>query len=374
MTFRQRARWVTGVCKLWAVVLVGCTAQGSSANAALGDGGGSPDAGALAADAQAMPTALPPIDPKDGFSVDEGEFTIQPGEEYTYCVRIPIPERFAGKDLAMLGYDSDVPKQTHHFFMAYKVDSNIKLDPNAGPVPCDGKNALVPIANGSAETLGGGKLVIGAGVGLRVEQGLQPDRGMYLAKGGHLITNHHVLNLSTKPAKMYARFNVYVRPATEVAHLENEFNCLSLNVTLQPHQRRDVTATCTVPFDLDLTLVASHAHQHLESFEAHVFDGQKTLPEVIYESDVWDNPKLQRMKTPLALKKGQGITFTCHYFNASDKQVVFGVGPDSEMCASMDAYSLPAGHDHEIPPPLGTLITANSAPLADTTNSPVPFF
>jgi hypothetical protein len=93
---------------------------------------------------------------------------------------------------------------------------------------------------------------------------------------------------------------------------------------------------------------------------------------VIYESDVWDSPLLQRLAEPLHMLKGQGLTFTCHYRNATPNAVKFGVTPEGEMCASMNGYALPVGNEYKIPPTLGTLINGDGSTgaLQDTTGVP----
>lgn len=78
---------------------------------------------------------------------------------------------------------------------------------------------------------------------------------------------------------------------------------------------------------------------------------------------------------PLHLKEGQGITFTCEFINDSDNPIDFGFGVDSEMCASMNNYSYPAGQPCLTPPGLSTIIMDNDVPavLLDTTLIPTPF-
>jgi hypothetical protein len=177
------------------------------------------------------------------------------------------------------------------------------------------------------------------------------------------VTNHHVLNSSTEPVTMSARFNMYVRDLDELPHPTNELNCLSMDVAMEPGASREVTTTCTAPFDVDLVLLASHAHNHLTRFETRLFRDGATQPEVVYESTVWDSPDLDWQEEPIALKKGDGLTFTCYYENPYDQPVAFGLGLYNEMCATMNGYAYPVGREYELPPPLGALITQNDPPL-----------
>lgn len=94
------------------------------------------------------------------------------------------------------------------------------------------------------------------------------------------------------------------------------------------------------------------------------------------------------LEKPLRLKKGQGLTFTCHYRNESATPVTFSTNEDGEMCATMNAYAMP--NPNMPTPTLGTIIQTNDPPtcltidennsivtapncdLQDTTNIPVP--
>src|SRR6185312_16720819 len=71
--------------------------------------------------------------------VDEGTFTVPAGQEVVYCVRIPMPAAFQGRDLALTGWDSDVTAPMHHYFMFYDTKST----PGTTPVPCKGDNPQI---------------------------------------------------------------------------------------------------------------------------------------------------------------------------------------------------------------------------------------
>ncbi|MBM4361219.1 MAG: hypothetical protein FJ104_00965 [Deltaproteobacteria bacterium] len=364
---RSSSLWIALVPSLLALACGGTddTAADES-GAGAGDAGGAPSL----PDPNEKLTALPDIDPSQGFQVDEGQFTLQPGDDVTYCMRIPLPVS-AGEDMGLVGWDWDLPEYTHHFFMAY---SEAPFDSEV-PTPCDGKDAIVfndlrgidslasLVATDGTSPLGEGKLIFGAGVGIGRYMGNE-QYGRRLGSKGHLIISHHALNTSDSPQDMGGRFNMYVRPMKEIAFETNLLNCLSLDVTMGPREEREVTTTCTMPHDLDMVLLASHGHNHMVKFEERIFDGEKTLPEVIYTSDVWDSPKLQFLEKPLRLKKGQGLTFTCYYKNESDDPVLFSTNEDGEMCATMNAYAMP--NPNQPTPTLGTIIQKNDPPTCLT--------
>lgn len=314
--------------------------------------------------------SLPVIDPSEGFMVDEGEFVVQPREEGIYCVRIPIPESWAGRDIALEGVDSDLPEFTHHFFMGYSPDP---LDSDV-PVPCDGVAAWTPVV-GEGFGHADGKLLFGAGEGVYSGSRFPEGYGRLMTAGGHLLTSHHVLNFSDEPLTMHGRFNLRVREAADTPHLVNALNCLNRDVEIPPASEASITGTCIIPFDLDLMMLSSHAHQYLQRFEMRLVRDGVVDVDPVYVSTDWDSPSLDYLEQPISLKEGDAIQFTCHYSNPTDQPVEYGLGVFNEMCASMNAYSLPASERFVQPPSLGTMIFDRDRPagLLDTSLFPISF-
>lgn len=312
-----------------------------------------------------------PIAASEGITYASETFDLAPTVGGTHCMRVPMPERFRDVDTVLVGMDADLPLYTHHFFMSYSEEPF--PGPGDEPVPCLNNEGFVPIEETANEgAVGGGKIVMGAGVGVTAYRAPE-NTGRLLRSGGHFITNHHVLNLSPESVALYSKINLLLRPASEVEYPTNALNCLSVDVNMAPGEERTVTATCLAPFDLDLALLGSHMHQHGRLFEVSVYDGQtqQTRDEVIYTSDDWDSPEIIGV-APIRLRAGDGLTFTCHFINDSDAPVTYGLDEDSEMCAFMGGFSYPQDQpppQDPLPPSLGTLITNNdvSGMLIDTT-------
>lgn len=310
----------------------------------------------------------------EGFQLDQGRFTIPSGAEGVYCMRLPVPPAYGEGPLYVRGVRSILPVRTHHFFMAYNPT------PVAGPTPCNGEEGLVISRTGAGATTGNhaeidGKMVFLAAVGEH-ESFMPPGYALYLQSGvGHFTTSHHVLNLTPEDGAMYGVFNIYTAPAAEVTHPMNIFNCLLDDIDVPARSEGRVSATCTAPFDLDLVILGSHAHQFLTSFQMRFFDGERTGEEILYENTDWDSPKIETAAQPIHLARGQGITFSCDYYNPTSEPLSFGAGETQEMCAVMSAYAYPTDRPNEVPPPLGTIIMRNEgiARLYDSSGVPGPF-
>src|SRR5688572_28299464 len=169
---------------------------------------------------ESTPTSSELVPPPEGtgFQLDEGAFSIDPGVEGLYCMRLAIP----GDDGPMFvrKLESRLPIGTHHFFMAYRQDA---ID---GPQPCFPSGALVTVDEADDHDGGGGKMLFLSGEGA-YDYALPEGYAFYLpSTAGHLVTSHHVLNASDERRDMYGVFNVHTAKAEQVTHPINSFNCL----------------------------------------------------------------------------------------------------------------------------------------------------
>lgn len=303
--------------------------------------------------------------------LDEGTFTVQPGQEVVYCVRIPMPAQFQGRDLALTGWDSTVSAPMHHYFMFYDTT------PTGGtaPVPCEGTSPIVPVANAGLNLFSMGVILFVAGTGTDSYRA-NPGYGAVLQSNGTFVTNHHVINTTADPVTVTANFKLTVEDAASISHPTRALSCQTIDITLPADSATDVTATCLAPYDLDIVTMSSHAHQDLMTFETRMYDGTQTQPTVLYTSDQWESPTVTQLTTPLHLKAGQGLTFTCHYMNETGASIGFGLGSTQEMCASMNDYAYPVDKLNQVPPMLGATVTSNATPatVADTSGSAIPLF
>jgi hypothetical protein len=340
-------------------------------------GAGGAGGGAGGEDAQvpaAMEDAAVAPDTVEELVLDEGEFTVGAGEEVSYCMRLPMPERFRGRDLALVGWDSDVPPPTHHYFMTYTPDG---LEGDE-PQPCQGDSGVLPQSmSGEAFATSGvlnTKILFAVGVGMTQ---YQTDRGYgaVIEADGSFVTNHHVLNVTEAPVNMHGRFTLKVKDAALVPHPVRNLVCSTAVISVPAGETSSVTATCLAPFPLDVVIMAGHAHARMTSFYTRFYDGEATVPDVIYESHDWDNPEMKTFETPLHLEAGQGLTFTCEYSNTGETDIAFGFNAQDEMCALFSGYAYPPDRTFEIPPPLfGVALLSNAVPFTVSDSTDSPFF
>lgn len=289
-----------------------------------------------------------PTDDCYGFVLDEGGWELQPGEDVDYCVRLPMPEGFRDRDLVVTGWAWSLGT-THHYFMEYSPNP-FPGDPESdGVVPCneDGSQGGFTLLNSSNTE--GSKLVFAAGEGSGYLS-TGGDSGRFMEAGGHFRTSHHVINSTSEPIQVDAKFKVCVRNAEEVPHPINSLVCNTTAINVPEGVDGDAIGSCTAPEDMDLVILSSHAHQHLNKFTIQKYDGSETLPEILYESDDWDSPDIIYLEEPLRLKAGEGITYTCNFKGPTVFRDDVSL-PDADHCAAYMGYAYPAGERDFEPPP-----------------------
>jgi hypothetical protein len=220
-----------------------------------------------------------------------------------------------------------------------------------------------------------GTLLFVAGTGSDTYRA-SPGYGAVLTSNGSFVTNHHVINASGAAITVGGKFTLKVTGATDIPHPTQAMSCQSVDISLPAGTTTDVTATCLAPFDLDVVTMSSHAHQDLVKFETRLYDGKQTQPTVLYTSTQWGSPAVEQLATPLSLKAGQGLTFTCHFDNKTSAAIGFGLTATTEMCAAMNAYAYPVTQTGMVPPMIGATITSNASPVTatKTAGSIIPLF
>ncbi len=348
------------VCLALVALATGCSSSAGSAGSASSNA--APESADGCADANLVTEDL---------VIDEGTFTVGPNQEVVYCVRIPMPAAFEGRELALVGWDSDVSAPMHHYFMFYDP----KPASGTTPTPCVGDNPEVPAASAGLNLFSMGTLLFVAGTGTDTYRS-NAGYGAVLTSNGSFVTNHHVINATANPVTVGGKFTLKVTGAKDIPHPTQALSCQTIDISLPAQATTDVTATCLAPFDLDVVSMSSHAHQDLKTFETRMYDGTQTLPDVLYTSTDWESPVVKDLATPLHLKAGQGLTFTCHFDNATGSTIGFGLTATSEMCATMAAYAYPVTETGKVPPMIGATVTSNGTPAtaSDTAGGIIPLF
>jgi hypothetical protein len=107
-----------------------------------------------------------------------------------------------------------------------------------------------------------------------------------------------------------------------------DFNNTSF--TLPAKQKTTITKSFTFSTNVNIVALTSHNHKYGEKFVIKISGGTRN-GEIVYENTDWEHPAVINFKTPLVLKKGEGLTSVVTYNNTSDKAIGFGLTSEDEM-------------------------------------------
>jgi hypothetical protein len=91
------------------------------------------------------------------------------------------------------------------------------------------------------------------------------------------------------------------------------------------------SATCTIPYDINVMESSSHMHNRATSFVAT--SGSQTL----YTTQTWADPVPGQYSPPIQLASGAPVTWSCTYVNDTTEPLTFGESAETNV---MCIYSL----------------------------------
>jgi len=292
----------------------GTSAAGAGGSSAAGAGGSS-SAGAAGTGGSA---AVTPGIKRDGnkVTITMEPFVVPPGEEVYRCQNFANP--FDG-DVDVTRFASHMPEGSHHLLVFYKP--GIADGPLA---PCSG---LEFTASPYSTQLPDDEVKYPAGVGAHV----QKSNGFRL-QSHYLNTTKEPINATVQVTLDLADPGVTLQPAGVLFMVQPSFS-------VPPNTKQTVTRTCKLPVDANILLASGHMHRHGTHFEASI-DGK-----LVYQTDMWNDPKPGRFDPPMTFPAGAQIKFSCTFQNNETTPLTFGESAKTdEMCISnMQFYPLPAG-------------------------------
>ena len=258
-----------------------------------------------------------------GFQMAIPAFDIQPNFERELFTR-----RMVGnvQDIYVNRYETKMRSGSHHF-VAYDFD-NKNLLPNLNDIR-DLRNADNSLNILTALSMS--NHVYLAGSQAQYQDYVFPEgAALLIPAGASLDLNSHFVNKTTSVMKGEAQINLYTVDFLTVKHVVHTLNLSNTNLALPKNTR----VTLTKPFTFDkprkvLTLT-SHMHKLGEKFVIKIKGGARD-GEVVYTSTDWEHPDIITFKTPIDLKKGEGLTSEITYNNTTNKSVSFGLTSEDEM-------------------------------------------
>ena len=107
-----------------------------------------------------------------------------------------------------------------------------------------------------------------------------------------------------------------------------DFN--NTNLTIPANKVTVIASDFTFKTNVKVVSLTSHTHKFGEKYVIKILGGARN-GEVVYENTDWEHPAVINFATPIALKKGEGLTSVVTYNNTSNTKISFGLTSDDEM-------------------------------------------
>jgi hypothetical protein len=237
-----------------------------------------------------------------------GPFTVPPTTEVYKCQTFANP--FGGKDTDIVEYEEHMTEGSHHMFIFFSpgaTDGPIQ-DCKAGgfefhPYPFTAQ----------AKDL---TLTYPATVGSHIPGSM----GFEL--------NAHFINVTSTAYQATLTVVLHVAAAGSVTQYAGGTFMNQVALVVPPTgQPTTSTATCTVPYDMNVMGSGSHMHNRATDFVAT--SGSQQL----YTTKQWADPVPAVYNPPTILKKGSQVTWSCTYVNDTTAPLTFGESAQNNiMC------------------------------------------
>jgi hypothetical protein len=284
-----------------------------------GDGGAN-DVGEDIGDSEGVDGDLPnPVGASQVFRIEP--IRVDSGEERQVCRTVQVPE---GVGLDVVAFRSKMRGLSHHFNL-YKVIDGSRFEP-----PTEAEARVHDCSPAAEQLRGDAAYIFGAAT---PERTMTTPSGVAfrLEPGQRLILEFHAINYTLEPIE--ADVEVELVTAGEGADIQHHADIMWLanwSFLLPPQSETSDTASCEMPYDVEIFGVMSHFHELGTRFEiSAVRDGAS---KAIYEDDDWAHPAYETFDPPLSLSRGDAISWTCTWMNTREELVVPAKSSKDEMC------------------------------------------
>jgi hypothetical protein len=276
------------------------------------DGATTMDGSATSADGSSGKDGAPT---GNGYTVTTGPITLEPGGERVVCI-----DRRLDSDHAtdIVNISSELTEGGHHLVF-YKSNATVET--------------TTPIACSSFQGVYTGMVPLY--IAQKAQTALQFPSGVaYTLPARQMVRIElHFLNTTTKPLDITGTVHLEEARAGTVVDHANLMFYGNLNISIPPQSEATVGPTfrafrATAPHIFGLT-----GHQHHRGTGVTIELGSRGgAMTPVYTNHDWADPPLTIFDPPIATSAGQGLRYTCTYFNPTNQTISFGEGANQEMC------------------------------------------
>jgi len=131
----------------------------------------------------------------------------------------------------------------------------------------------------------------------------------------------------------------FSKPGTVKYHMGAMF-AQNRTISLPPQQFSQFSKTVTFPQDVHILAMTGHFHSRGKEFTVDKWDGTNVNEEV-YRSQAWGDPPFIIYDQPIDIKAGEGLSYTCEYYNDTDKVIKFGPHVNTDEHANLFVFFYP---------------------------------
>ena len=142
--------------------------------------------------------------------------------------------------------------------------------------------------------------------------------------------NPHYFNKSNTPLLGENYVNLYTTAKANVKYVVKTIDFNNTNLAIFPNAKTTISKDFTFDTNVKIVSLTSHTHKFGEKYLIKIKGGTRD-GEVVYENLDWEHPAVINFKSPIALKKGEGLTSVVTYNNTSNQKLAFGLTSDDEM-------------------------------------------
>jgi hypothetical protein len=270
-----------------------------------------------------IPMNSPKTEGVDGFQMKVDKFEIAPNFERELFVRRNVGNT---TDIYVNRIKLQSRQNSHHMVL-YDFRNKTGL-PALDQIrdlrnPDNGLNIITALQASNHIFLGGGtqanqEYVFPEGTALLLPANYSMDLNPhYFNKTNNVLYGENVVNLYTTDK---AKVKYVVKTI--------DFNNTTLNIL--PNTKTVITKDFTFSTNVKIVSLTSHTHKFGEKYVIKINGGARN-GEVVYENLDWEHPAVINFATPIALKKGEGLTSVVTYNNTSSQKLAFGLTSDDEM-------------------------------------------
>jgi hypothetical protein len=270
-----------------------------------------------------VPLPTPKSEGVDGYQMYIEPFTIAPNFEREIFVRKPIGNTV---DIYVNRIKFRSRPNSHHMVVYDFADKNSLPELNLIRDLRNSENGL----NINTVLQIGNHIFLGGGSDSNAEYKFPEGIALQIPAKTTVDLNPHYFNKTNFPLTGENYVNFYTAVAAKVTKIAKNLNLTNTKFTLPAKQKTTITYSTILKTDTKIFMLTSHTHRLGEKFVIQITGGSRD-GEVVYENTDWEHPLVKNFDTPIALKKGEGLTSVVTYNNTTDKTVGFGFTTDDEM-------------------------------------------